>query len=447
LNSSPMPHSSPLNYNRTGLGVNWRFVIWVMTLFLAWYPFINIFSQLGTVDPALNDIPISRFFNYAALILFSWIFIASTKSFSPASLSLSALLLVMLFANYALTDYASTKWLLNWLGFVFISIVIVNVLAKASRFDLEVIQASILGTLNICSILLALLLIIYTFSNFSEIPIYNGTYDYSSALWVLGCTVGIEKQAFGNFLCYLMLLNFHFWRHQSKKKNILFVALIVLLIPVGLTTIRTLFLGLALWATWLFLTRRPRLMFASTIMLIPGMAFGYLYLSDIIIFVGGAYDRFSSLKFAFTTMLSMPFGLGNGGYHVFVADNNASLLANFASESIKKTGLFWGAPESDLVYFIASWGVFSIIFYAMFFYLLFKGGFILRVFPHLLPIEKVFISMSWAMIFMGISQDNAGYLLWWIHMAAGYGIVLRHSRSIHSKVKTVEHFAVSGASK
>ena len=45
------------------------------------------------------------------------------------------------------------------------------------------------------------------------------------------------------------------------------------------------------------------------------------------------------------------------------------------------------------------------------------------------PIEKTLILMSWLMIFMGISQDNAGSLIWWFYMAAGYGVILRH-RSI-----------------
>ncbi len=32
------------------------------------------------------------------------------------------------------------------------------------------------------------------------------------------------------------------------------------------------------------------------------------------------------------------------------------------------------------------------------------------------------------MIFMGISQDNAHSLIWWVYMAAGYGVLLRHRK-------------------
>jgi hypothetical protein len=48
----------------------------------------------------------------------------------------------------------------------------------------------------------------------------------------------------------------------------------------------------------------------------------------------------------------------------------------------------------------------------------------------MLPIEKTIISMSWLFIFMGFSQDNAGSLIWWIFMAAGYGVILRNMRQL-----------------
>jgi hypothetical protein len=34
--------------------------------------------------------------------------------------------------------------------------------------------------------------------------------------------------------------------------------------------------------------------------------------------------------------------------------------------------------------------------------------------------------MAGSMIFMGVSQDNAGMLTWWVYMAAGFGVILRH---------------------
>jgi len=40
--------------------------------------------------------------------------------------------------------------------------------------------------------------------------------------------------------------------------------------------------------------------------------------------------------------------------------------------------------------------------------------------------ERLILSMSSFIILCGISQDNAGSLIWWVFISAGFGVLLRH---------------------
>ncbi len=398
-----------------------------MTFFIVWYPFFKIFGMIGCVVPTLENLSIIWIVNYLAIVLFFLVFCTLRKRFLIVALTTFFLLFMALLANYFLTDYASAKWLLNWFGFIFVSLMIVTTLTQISTAEIVFLQDYIYRSVYIIIIFLSLLLLIVILGNFQKI--INYSWPSNSTFAILTYSAGIEKQSFGNFLGLMTLIFVFSWKQHSKLYRLLFIAFLVLVMPFA-PSIRTLYLGLGLCLLWLFVSQRVwrQISFFSVVILV--LVAITFFTSDLLHFLDVAYDRFSSLKFAFSTLSTMPFGLGNGGYSIFVEKNNELLMKMFANELMIRRGIFWVSPESDLVYFIASWGVLSLIFFSMFVYLLLRGGLVLRTRNHLvlLPIEKILIVMSWLMIFMGISQDNAGKLLWWVFMSTGYGVLLRHMR-------------------
>ena len=141
-----------------------------------------------------------------------------------------------------------------------------------------------------------------------------------------------------------------------------------------------------------------------------------------------AYDRLPSLKFAFGYSSEHFFGLGNGGYHKYVGANNDKIVSNYGSEMMLMSGNFWIAPESDLVYFVASWGIFSFIFFYLFYFIINKSAYIFHSSNNkITTIENILVIMSSTIIFMGISEDFAGKLDWFIFLSFGLGIIIKHS--------------------
>lgn len=119
------------------------------------------------------------------------------------------------------------------------------------------------------------------------------------------------------------------------------------------------------------------------------------------------------------------FGLGNGAYTIYVEANNDQLLEQFGSELMEQHGLFWKAPESDLVYFIASWGILSVVFFGFLGYLVVYAVKLYHFHPSLFPLERHLVIFTVLLIFMGISEDNAGELTWWIFVSSLFGVILR----------------------
>ena len=414
----------------------------MLSFFLLLIPFLQIFGRLDNLNPAFENISFGMFYNYGALIFFGLVFVLFPKKFKIELIGIVILLLAMLFMNYAVTDLASGKWLINWLGFIFISLVIVHSIVLLSHREMLALQNQISNMLKPILIIMIVLMTYVWLLNIDAVAFYFFlSHDMIVDLLTRG--VGIEKQCLGIFISFPLLAAFCFWRVMSTAAKALFLIALVISLP-AILGIRTLILGTTLVGVWYYISMRSMrraIFFGSSL---PLLVVGYMYSTEILDLVQKAYDRFSSLQFALSTLLSNPFGLGNGGYQLFVENNNDVLVALFGSEMIVKNGLFWAAPESDLVYFIASWGVLSIVFFGFFTYFLLRSGNLLRSRDSFLPIEKTFILMSWMMIFMGISQDNAGGLIWWVYMAAGYGVTLRHQRKRLTQAPSPKNLDDSG---
>ena len=407
------------------ISVDQKLRISVLSLFLVLYPFLFIFGKAGGVNPADN--PLLSFYNYAALALSFMVLLLSNKPFPKGILEIAAVLSAMLLFNYAVTEYASLKWLFNWLAYIFISAVMVNSIVSASETELTLLQRYCSNLIRVILIIISIIMMMTWYLN-TDALLSNIFVKPNNVIYLLTANAGLEKQALGIFFGMVFSFSFCFWRTWSSATKLLLIGTLIFSMP-ALLGIRTLYLGVTLVGVWYYVTvnsSKKDILFVVSLSLI---VIASLYSNELLDYAENSYDRINSLKFSVATLFSTPFGIGNGGYYQFVIDNNNSILAQFGSEAMLSKGFFWSAPESDLSYFIASWGVLSVFFFGFYAYMLSSGRKLLRI-RSLQPIEKTLILMSWLMIFMGISQDNAGSVIWWIYMAAGYGVILRHRQVV-----------------
>lgn len=405
-----------------------RFVFFFVIIF----PFINIFGQLSYISLFFEDFSISSYVNYFSILFASYILLQKNRIiFNKLIVILSAILFFVLVLNFVVTPLASIKWFFNWLGFIYFSIVLVHTIEKFTQPELLVFEDLSFKWLRGLFSLLAIAISVVWFVNFSLIVEMLIDFQGDQISQALTINLGIEKQALGTLLALFMFMLTMFWAQLKKKDRMLFLIVFVVFLPI-MIFIRTLYLALFLTFVWLFLTRNQLRKVAMYFVVVLFVSFISLNLEQVILVVEDSYDRLPSLKFAWSAMFENIFGLGNGGYHIYVEQYQDQLVAMFGSESMIRANLFWAAPESDLVYFIASWGIVSVLFFFYFAVLLKKGAVIFHKQKGILHIEKILLLMSFVMIFSGISQDNAGSLNWWIYMAAGSGVVLRHLRQSKS---------------
>lgn len=137
------------------------------------------------------------------------------------------------------------------------------------------------------------------------------------------------------------------------------------------------------------------------------------------------YNRLPSLLFAISFLKNNIFGIGNGGYHIYVSEMQDILTYKFSSDS----KLFWLAPESDIVYFISSFGILSLVFLLLFTYLFINFFKIYKKGKKVDYTVKYLVLLSMSMLFSGISQDFAYSLIWWVLFALGFGVTFNFKKN------------------
>lgn len=407
-----------------------KYKIQILLFFLLIYPFIKIFSSLHYVLPVPTAM-IWTMFNFLAITGFAIAFLQHDKYFSWKGLITLSVIVLMLIINFMLAEMASLKWLINWLGFLFVSIMVMQLIKSLSNAEMYIFQVK---AINIMKVIIPVLTMLILFALLVEpwyldpVLLYRNIIENQNQIHGLHRTwTGINKQQIGIFYLVLIAFSVTHWHLVSVKFRMLIIFFFFINLP-GMVGVRTLILGLLVGgALFYFLKNGVRKAFAALLSIFIVMIL-YQFRSDVILIVAELFDRLPSLLFAWSAMTENLFGIGNGAYHLYVQEHNDMLVSQFGSDRMEEKGLFWLAPESDLVYFIASWGVLSIVFYSLFIYMIIKC---INYYHHSedsLPIEKMFYIIVVVFLAMGISQDNAGGLTWWLFMATGVGFILRRGQ-------------------
>jgi hypothetical protein len=390
-------------------------------------PFVNTFAFIGVPFPVLQPLDISRYTNYVALVLGSvLLFKKRSLSVNTHALYICIVITIMLVLNYLLTRFASFKWLTNWIGFLLISLTLVTVLCSLTDNQIAAISRSLIKLLVPLIVILSGLFLLVWFLRFNVLISYLSNSQLNSVIGILTSELGFEKQSLGTMMGLTVFFVFSGWTKFSNFERFLLILSLLIFFP-AIIGIRTLILGMLLFLIFVFFTRLVIFRFVAAPLLLLFSLVVFSYWQEILPILDQNFDRLPSLKFAWSAMTENWLGLGNGGYHLYVEQFNDEILYTYGSDLMIRTGGFWKAPESDLVYFIASWGILSIVFFTGLGWLLMKLSRIAYNWYHLYPLERLIVCMSCFLIFSGISQDNAGSLVWWTFVSSGFALVLRHS--------------------
>jgi hypothetical protein len=413
-----------------------KYRINLLLVFLVFYPFISIFKNIDMVFPSLNLSDFMRVFNYGGVIGYGYLFLRQKVRISHNLSLILVVLLGMLVLNYLLTPMASTKWFFNWIGFIFVGFMIVQTVSSLSDLEIQLLKSKSLNIVLFMWIVLILLVSYVWFENWNEIVTFLLKGWYNHVIYRFSINIGIEKQALGVFSFFCIVFSLMTWSSFPKTHRFFCVVFFITMIPM-MIGIRTLWLCLILCSVWGYVIKHRSRLFGAYMI---GLVFFFILIlnfSELSVFFSKYYDRLPSLKFAINEMMTSIFGFGNGGHHFYVEENMRELVFEFGSVQMKENQMFNIAPESDLVYFIGSWGIFSAVFFGFFVHVLLKAGMLFHRCPEITSIERVILMMAVGIIFMGISQDFAGSLIWWVLMASGYGVILRHKtpflKSVSSK--------------
>lgn len=393
----------------------------ILVLLLIYFPLVLVFTGSWN-DDELSIIRISSILNFSAIILVLAFakFSVLRKRQNRLLMELIALLLATYGVNYVVTSYASGKWLANVLGFIFIFYSITSLLINCK--DEILLRASSLMNLTINIIMPLFILMAGAILISDSVGIFETVWlgDHNSNILLLTESFNVQKQALGILLSLVVIWNIVFWSSLTHIRRFVFFVFLLILFPFWIG-IRTFILTSILLSIYWLVARRALVMIVSVLVFPLLMLLLVLEWGFIMEVASKYYDRLPSLLYAFDVVMNTPFGLGNGGYSIVVDAFNSDILAQFGASGMTS---FWLAPESDLVYFIASFGVLSLVFFGFYAFLLIKGVGVLRsIMSH--PFEKFLLLGCISFIFSGISQDNAGGMIWWLYMAAGFAVILK----------------------
>lgn len=404
--------------------INKAFILAILFIFT---PLVLVFKWVSSSGASI----ISPFTNISAIV-FSLYLLLRPGGLGVRQnrllINLFVLLLATYLINYCVTSYVSDKWLINSVGFIFIFYSVVILIVKCKDEFLMSVSKLIKSSIGIVMLVLTIIAVVRRLSNDGMLL----TGADNNLISYLIYPLNIQKHYLGVLFNLVVVWNIVFWRSLTYKRRCLFVVFLMISFPLW-NGIRTSVLSLSLLTVYWMLAKRVWLRKAM-FLVVPFVALIlWMKWESVIGFVSKHFDRLPSYRLALDiSMNNNPFGLGNGGYHIFVETFNSSIFSKFG-KAYMVGAKFWTGPESDMVYFIASFGILSLVFFGFYVYLLINSMDILRS-NEVLLIERFLSVMSVLFIFTGISSYNAGMLIWWLYMAGGFAVILRHRKCARKKI-------------
>jgi hypothetical protein len=299
--------------------LNTKLVVFVITAFLILFPFVNSFPDLFD-DLSLID----RVTNWT-IFFFVLFFAASYKRyFNIRILAIHILLLSVYILNYMFAYISNTKVLLNSFVFLFFSLFFSHIFLNLNEVSIRKLDHYVNNcTLWICMILMAM----FCWGAVYIPGYFDLSYDRNVIINVFNTKFGLYKQTFGYLLSLIILWHFVYWKVISSLRKAVFIFFGFVVAPLFIG-IRTSVLGLSLLFLLINIGKNYlTLALVLSSLLIIGVS--AIYFDDFILLIELLYDRLPSVKFGLDQLNS--FGLGNGGYHLYVLEFGDELFNKYAS--------------------------------------------------------------------------------------------------------------------
>jgi hypothetical protein len=392
-------------------------------IFLLFSTYLILFMRTGIGKDRskfISDVYVESGGDLATLFIFLFslvlIFTGRTvvnKKVLVVCFTTSALLII----NFLLTPLASFKWLLNWFGFLVIFLYFSNLIINLDRRSAHLLQQYSVHVFTLTALVFSIWISPIWFESY-EYLLLNMSLTSSQTLAQFTADLGILKQHLAYFCSFMFVSGFIFWHQLSRSSKLIFIIFLALLIPIIISS-RSLFIGSILTLLWYFASKNNIRLIIFFIIFIIFIIFLFITFGIDYILFDYANNRMVGFMLAWDLINDSIFGIGNGGYHVYVLSHPE------LSTIYPDVNGFPVAPESDVTYFLASWGVLAGFFIVFYWFILKRGASVLHFSKKILPIEKVFIYMSWLLIFMGLGEDNAGEIIWFIFLALSFGVIIK----------------------
>jgi hypothetical protein len=375
---------------------------------------IIVIAQYLPVDELLykDYIEGSTLSNHIA-ILISLLFISifKIKIKNQKIIEIFGVILIIIIINNIMAPFASTKWLMNQIGFIFMAFLIATLYSQLTSNEIASLINSVHKILFITLTILVIATLWLLFNHFDTLNrvITEGTFNY----FIFQLTFfEWEKQSIGN----LGLVVFAFILSLDSKKRTKYLLIFLLAFPL-LIGIRTFTLAVLLVLALLLIKKRNLLLIT-----IPTIFVTTWFFYERILAPG--FEHIDVRVLAFLNMIDIVknyfWGVGLGGYHIYTELHSHILESNWfwVSQYYKKFPL---APESDLVAVLGSFGLFfGVLFYGLNLWIGFKLWKNYYLFNYT---DKFFSIVFFTMIFSGISQDNFFTLPYWVFFGFALGII------------------------
>jgi hypothetical protein len=394
--------------------LNSKFVSNLITVFLVLFPFIRAFSEVFD-DTSITD-RIQNWTIFLCTLIFLFLY---RRSYNKFLCGIYAILLYVYIFNYMFAYISNTAWFLNAIVFLTFSLLFSHIFLNCEIFLINKVESKT----NTIIYYISIALILMFFWGCLFIPNYfDFSVDRNNIIAIFTSEFGLYKQTFGYLITLIIIWNFIYWKILNFHRKTIFILLLIVSAPV-IMGIRTTILMLIL-LTILINIGKNYFTLGLTIFSIFITWFNLAYFSEFITFLELFYDRLPSVMFAFDQINS--FGLGNGGYHLYVAKYGNELFYKYATGVMLLNGGFWVAPESDLAYFMASFGFLSVVFFLLYLYIIKNGLYAIKFYKTNGYRLLSFVIMYFiALILMGISEDYAGTAGWWVYFSASIGLIVR----------------------
>lgn len=412
-----MPLLTNITFNKANIIKNtWINIILFLILFLFMFLGLDTEDSVNVIQIFLTNIGINTnmfFFILLTLILFK-------KNINKKTIKIYIYSLFLLFTTAIFASYIDYKWLLNFNGFILLQFFFINYLITLKKIELTDFLNKLKINIIILMLILTILQIVTIVFYIPVIVSNSNSLYFNGNVGIMTETFNLYKQGYGfvNGLIFSLILEELINKKIASSKYLKFYLIYIISSLPFIFATRSFLLALTIIISLAFLNKFGKILIIFFIFLIIQLVRN-LDTSNL------NFDRLPSYLFVLNNLKTSLFGLGIGGYHIYTQANKELLNNTYGVDN------FFEAPESDVVFFLGTFGLIGIFIIFFFFKKIFFFLFNIKQYEN----EKlIFLLIFSFTVLIGIGEDNAVSLIYWLFIGFGYLINKSNTSNISNNV-------------